>query len=210
MKTHKKLAALTVVAGMIAAPVYAQDLRTASEGVVACQSVEDTAERLACFEAAAQQLSTALALPEPQIVQAPAVAATSATPAVTSPIQQAESTTTATGEAPIQQASTEVREPPSRGSILPSWIPRVSFGSGEDAEKEPDEFATQLTRIQRNKLGRHFFTTAEGHVWRQIGIESIEAPSSLPADVILYQNITGGLRMKILETNRSYSILRIE
>ncbi len=204
MKSHEKLAILAIVAGAVSTPVFAQDLRSASENVVACQSVEDTAERLACFEAAAQQLSTALAVPPPQIVQAPP--ATSSAAAVSAPVQQA---TTSTG-APVQQASTETTEPPSNGSILPSWLPRVSFGTQRDVEQEPDEFETQLTRIQRNKLGRHFFTTAEGHVWRQMQIEDIKAPSTLPSNVILYKNWTGSIKIKILETNRSYSVLRVE
>lgn len=204
MKTHEKLAILTIVAGMASTPVYAQDLRSASESVVACQSVEDTAQRLACFEAAAQQLSTALAAPQPQIVQAPT--ATSSTTAVSAPVQQAATSTTA----PVQQASNETAQAPGNGSILPSWIPRVSFGNRGDVEKEPDEFETTLTRIQRNNLGRHFFTTAEGHVWRQIEISDIKPPRALPAEVVLHQNILGGIQIKILETDRSYGVARIQ
>jgi hypothetical protein len=208
MKTHKKLAVLTVIVGLASAPVLAQDLRSASERVVACQSVEDVDEKLACFEAAAQQLSTVLAAPAITTAQTPAETATSSVPAVTSPIQQA-ATTTSTA-APVQQAATETAQPPSNDSILPSWIPRVSFGNRRDVEKEPDEFATQLTRIQRNNLGRHFFTTAEGHVWRQVEVEDIKAPKSLPADVVLKQNLLGGIQIEILETNRSYGVARIE
>ncbi|MCR9077725.1 MAG: hypothetical protein NXH78_01375 [Hyphomonadaceae bacterium] len=175
---------------------------------MACQSVEDTAERLACFEAAAQQLSTALAIPQPQIVQAPTAA--SATGAVTAPVQQATTSTTTTATAPIQQAATETAEPPSNGSILPSWLPRVSFGTQRDVEQEPDEFETRLTRIQRNKLGRHFFTTAEGHVWRQIRVEDVIAPSTLPSNVILRKNWTGSIKLKIVETDRTYTVMRVE
>lgn len=204
MKSHEKLAILTIVAGAVSTPVFAQDLRSASENVVACQSVEDTAERLACFEAAAQQLSTALAVPPPQIVQAPT--ATSSTAAVSAPVQQAATSTTA----PVQQASNETAQAPGNGSILPSWIPRVSFGNRGDVEKEPDEFETTLTRIQRNNLGRHFFTTAEGHVWRQIEIADIKPPRALPAEVVLHQNILGGIQIKILETDRSYGVARIQ
>jgi|GEM_PF-2111073 len=234
MKTHQKLAILTALAGLSISPAIAQDLRSASQEVVACQSVEGTAERLACFEAAASQLSTVLAAPEPQIAEAPAAAPTPPAPiqqatvsapqvpaqpaqssvaAPQTPVAAATAAAPAADAAPVQQASTEVADSSDdlgRGSILPSWIPRVSFGRGDDVEKEPDEFATQLTRIQRNNLGRHFFTTAEGHVWRQIGIEKIKAPKSLPADVILKQNLLGGIEIEIVETNRSYSVARIE
>ena len=207
MKTHEKLAILAVMAGAVSSPVFAQDLRSASESVVACQSVEDTTERLSCFEAAAQQLSTVLAAPQPQIVQAPVAPAA---PTGAAPVQQAATSTATSAAEPIQQASAETAGPPESGSILPSWIPRVSFGSRDDADKEPDEFATQLTRIQRNNLGRHFFTTAEGHVWRQIGIDKIKAPKSLPADVVIYQNVLGGIQIKIVDTNRSYAVARVE
>ena len=218
MKTYEKLAILAVSAAVGTSPAIAQDLRAASEGVVACQSVEDTAERLACFETAAQQLSAALDVPEPQIVQAPAaVAPVPPANSAAAPIQQAAvsapaapATPGASAAAPVQQASADTADAPGGGSILPSWIPRVTFGSRDDADKEPDEFATQLTRIQRNNLGRHFFTTAEGHVWKQIGIEEIRAPKSLPADVVLHQNVLGGIRIKILETDRSYGVARIE
>lgn len=212
MKTFKKLAFITISAGLVAVPAMAQDLRSASEGVVACQSIEEATARLTCFETAAQALSTALAAPVPEIALAPAPIASVETGVVAPPSQTTSTDTqqATSAAAPIQQASTEATEAPSNGSLLPSWIPRVSFGSGKDAEKEPDEFSTQLTRIQRNNLGRHFFTTSEGHVWRQIGIEKIKAPKSLPADVILYQNVLGGIQIKIIETDRAYPVARIE
>lgn len=216
MKTHKKLAILAVLAGMVSTPVYAQDLRSASEGVVACQSVEDTAERLACFEAAAQQLSTALALPQPQIVQAPTAA--SATGAVTAPIQQATTSTTTTAAAPVQMASAETAPsaespptgPPKR-RLLPSWVPTVSLSiGGGDSVEEPDFFDTEITRIQRNKIGRHFFTTSDGQVWRQIQIEKIRAPATLPANATLRQTLSGSIRLEIEENGRSYPVNRVE
>lgn len=202
MKLLEKSACCAVLAFGLALPVLAQDMRSASEKVVACQEIPDSLERLACFEAAAAELSTILTAPvpapaviaEPSVVTAPAVAeAATDTPA------------------PIQQAAVDVdTESDVPRSSLPAWIPRITFGSDREVEKEPDEFKTTLTRIQRNKLGRHFFTTAEGHVWRQIQIEEIRAPKSLPADVILSQNIMGGLRLEILESKRSYGVLRVE
>ena len=119
--------------------------------------------------------------------------------------------TAETADAPIEQAAattTDTREAPR--SRLPSWLPRVTFGGDREVEKEPDEFETQVTRIRVNRIGRHFFTTAEGHVWRQKTPDEIRAPKTLPADVIIYQNITGGLRLKIVETNRSYPVRRVE
>lgn len=199
----KMLGKVTVSAMGIVAVIgsaAAQDMRTASENVVACQSVEEASARLDCFEKAATDLSAVLAAPAPEMAAAPVPAQQAAVPA-----------TAAATAAPaaVQQASTSTTENiPS--SSLPSWIPRITFGSGRDVEKEPDEFETKLTRIQANRIGRHFFTTADGHVWRQKKPEEIRAPKKLPADIILYQNITGGIRLKIVETNRSYAVQRVE
>ncbi|MEM9570208.1 MAG: hypothetical protein AAF996_02005 [Pseudomonadota bacterium] len=210
----KSAIAATLAVGLMA-PAMAQELRTASESVVACQTVEDALERLDCFEKAATELSAALAVPVP----APVVAEAAPTPTVpVAPTEQAAATaaptTVAATQAPaaVQQASAETatadREAPSRS--LPGWIPRISFGSDRDVEKEPDEFETTITRIQVNRLGRHFFTTAEGHVWKQRDIGKIRAPKNLPAEVILSQNIMGGIQLKIKETNRIYSVARVE
>jgi hypothetical protein len=164
MKLRAKLAICAFAGLSIVLPGLAQDMRTASEKVVACQTVTDPVERLACFEAAAAELSAVLEIP--------------------------------VAEAPVPSAPAAPRGTPA--PVVPA------------APVEPDEFAKQLTRIQVNRLGRHFFTTAEGHVWRQKSPEEIRAPKTLPADVVIYQNITGGLRLKIVETNRSYPVRRVE
>ncbi len=219
MNLLRKSALIALAISCATGLATAQDLRTASEQVVACQNIEDPAERLTCFETAATALSVAMQAPEPEIVAAPTVTAPAPTAEAT---QQAAITAPAPTTVPaattppapateIQQASADtVADPEIPRSRLPSWIPRVTFNRDRDVEKEPDEFQTTLTRIQRNRLGRHFFTTQEGHVWRQKSPEEIRAPKALPADVVLYQNITGGLRLKILETNRSYPVTRIE
>lgn len=200
MKMLGKVAVSAMGIVAVIGSAAAQDMRTASENVVACQSVEEASARLDCFEKAAADLSAALAAPAPEMAAASVPAQQAAVPA-----------TAAATAAPaaVQQASTSTTENiPS--SSLPSWIPRITFGSGRDVEKEPDEFETKLTRIQANRIGRHFFTTADGHVWRQKKPEEIRAPKKLPADIILYQNITGGIRLKIVETNRSYAVQRVE
>ena len=206
-----------IIAVALTTPALAQELRTASENVVACQSVEDALERLDCFEKAAAELSVALTAPAPAVIAAPSAP----TPSVAAaPIEQAATTGAATAPAamaatdtpaPVDQAATTTTpEDNIPRSTLPSWIPRVTFGRDRDVEKEPDEYATTITRIQVNRLGRHFFTTEEGHVWKQKKIEKIRAPKTLPAEAILYQNITGGILIKIKETNRSYRVDRVE
>lgn len=208
-----KSAIAATLAASLMAPAMAQELRTASESVVACQTVEDALERLDCFEKAADELSAALAVPAPVIAEA---APNPTVPAA--PVEQAVATSAptavATAQAPaaVQQASADAAtadsDAPTRS--LPGWIPRISFGRDREVEKEPDEFETTITRIQVNRLGRHFFTTAEGHVWKQRDIGKIRAPKTLPAEVILSQNIMGGIQLKIKETNRIYSVARVE
>ncbi|MEM7330294.1 MAG: hypothetical protein AAF437_16245 [Pseudomonadota bacterium] len=213
MKMLGKTAIVAIGFGILVSPVCAQELRSASENVVACQDVVDALERLDCFEKAAAELSLALAAPVPTQAAAP-VAANPSTPAA--PIEQAVVATnpaaaaSATQAPAVQQAAATTTEENIPQSRLPSWIPRVTFGSGRDVEKEPDEYDTTITRIQVNRLGRHFFTTSEGHVWKQKKIEKIRAPKNLPAEAILYQNITGGILIKIKETNRSYRVDRVE
>ncbi len=206
MKMLGKVAVSAMGIVAVIGSAAAQDMRTASENVVACQSVEEASARLDCFEKAAADLSAVLAAPAPEMAAAPEPVTAG------DPVQQAAvpaSAAATDAPAAVQQASTSTTENiPS--SSLPSWIPRITFGSGRDVEKEPDEFETKLTRIQANRIGRHFFTTADGHVWRQKKPEEIRAPKKLPADIILYQNITGGIRLKIVETNRSYAVQRVE
>lgn len=211
MKMLGKLTAGAIVFGLLVAPAGAQEMRAASEKVVACQDVEDALARLDCFEVAAAELSAALSAPVPEMV----VTAPTPSPSVpAAPTEQAAVTAPAavgTAPAAVQQASTEAPvEPNEPKSSLPSWIPRVTFGQDRDVEKEPDEYQTTITRIQVNRIGRHFFTTAEGHIWSQQEITEVRAPKTLPAEAILYQNIMGGLRIKIVETDRSYSVERVE
>ncbi|MEO0608099.1 MAG: hypothetical protein AAFY82_07690 [Pseudomonadota bacterium] len=219
----KPLLSISMAALIVSAPALAQDLRASSEKVVACQNVADSLERLACFEAAAMELSTVLTAPiaavAPEATPAPvpqpsAVADAAPSAGVEAPVlaetPSAPAPVPVATDAPVQQAAATATEAPiERGSLLPSWMPRLRLG-GDDAEADPDEFQTTMTRIQRNKIGRHFFTTEEGYVWRQLQIEPIRAPSSLPAEVILYQNVMGGIRLKIVETNRSYSVIQAD
>lgn len=203
MKMLGKVAVTVIGIGALIGSATAQDMRTASENVVACQTVEDALARLECFEQAAADLSAALALPAPAVVAAPAAPS----PAVAAaPIE--------TAAVAAEPAATIAPEPTAEENVkqssLPSWVPRITFGSGGDVEKEPDQYQTKLTRIQVNNIGRHFFTTSEGHVWRQKKVDDIRAPKTLPADITLSQNITGGIRLKIEETNRTYGVSRVK
>lgn len=218
MKLLGNSAGIAIAAVSLAIPALAQDMRTASENVVACQDVADAAERLACFESAASVLSSLLVAPVQETAKAPEAPVAT----ITAPVQQAAApaasqaeqalvAASATTDAPIQQAAADTpQEADAPRSGLPSWIPRITFGSDRDVEKEPDEYETQLTRIQVNRIGRHFFTTNDGLVLKQRKPGGIRAPKTLPADIVLYQNIAGGLQLKVVETNRIYSVTRVE
>ena len=213
MKSYKSLAVFAVMVAGTATPGFAQDLREASEDVVACQSIEDNLEKLTCFESAATALSVILSVPVATAETAPA-------PVQQATVQapQAPASAAAEGPAPVQMAATEAApaaaeqpEGPPRRRLLPSWVPTVSLsiGSGDSVE-EPDFFETEVTRIQRNKLGRHFFTTADGQVWRQIQIEAIRAPGALPAKATIRQTLSGSIRLEIEDNGRSYPVNRVE
>ncbi|MHA7900822.1 MAG: hypothetical protein ACX94B_13240 [Henriciella sp.] len=212
-----KCAGVVALLGCAMLPAVAQDMRSASEKVVACQNVADASERLACFESAAVELSALLAIPvaETPLAPTPTEAGVQTPSAAETQLVQQATTVPApapdAGQAPIQQAAVatqaESEDPDSR---LPSWIPRITFGEQKDVVREPDQFETKLTRIQRNDLGRHFFTTAEGHVWKQYSIDRIKAPSKLPTEVVLDKNMVGGIRITILETNERIRVTRIE
>jgi len=114
-------------------------------------------------------------------------------------------------EAPIQTAEADVPDEFGKRRLLPSWVPTVSLNiGGKDQEKEPDFFETTVTRIQRNKIGRHFFTTADGQVWKQFQIKEVRAPKRLPAKAVIRQTISGSIRLEIEENGRSYPVVRVE
>lgn len=210
----------------------ADDLVSASEAVLECRSVQDSTAKLACFETAANAIDAILQRRETsaKIAQAPTKPDVSSAPLSTAP------NTESTESSPLQTASIEpprAAEPRSTPSnevqtspnatepveadtlpnrrLLPSWVPTVSLKfKDKDAVEEPDFFDTEITRIQRNKLGRHFFTTSDGQVWRQVRIEEIRAPSRLPAPAVIRQTLSGAIRIEISETDRSYNVYRVE
>ncbi|MEO1323824.1 MAG: hypothetical protein AAFV59_12535 [Pseudomonadota bacterium] len=226
MKLLRNLTLVGLGLGVCAGAASAQELRTASENVVACQSVVDALERLDCFEKAADELSAALTVPPlaQESIAAPSVPAAAPTQqaaAETALVAAATETaaapvTPAAAPTPVQQAAataaatTDAAEDATQRSVLPGWIPRVTFRNNRDVEKEPDQYETEITRIQVNRIGRHFFTMSDGLVWKMKDIEEIRAPSSLPADAIIRQNIMGGILLKIVDTNVTYAVERVE
>ena len=157
---------------------------------IACTSISDSVERLSCFDTAAAGLVD-------NVFEA----------AATAP-EVGQQTTSA--EAPSTAAESNMAA--ARGGVLPSWFPRVSRSarSEQEAVDEPDSYVTKVVEIERNNIGRYFFTTEEGFVWRQLEIRRIRVPQSLPTDVEIRQGAMGSTRLKLLETGRSYTVRRVE
>ena len=199
-------AGLSVIIITASGTALAQDSLTASERFLACQSIEDSAEKLACFEEAAAAMSAEMATPaapEPEstIAEAPAVEAVKPV-ASAAPTQAPEP-----AKVPVATEPEAPTEPKER-RLLPSWIPSVTL-RGEKSKSEPDEITISITRIQRNNVGRHFFTTSDGIVWEQIQVEAIKAPKALPANATLKRMLSGSLRLGFLGTSRTYAVRRI-
>jgi len=204
-----RFAAVSVLAAASFGAAIAQDVRSASEGVVACQSLTDPMEKLACYEAAAAQVEQALAEPAQAPVAAPPAPAETAAVATVAPAASEPQPVQVASAAPAEEAP----ETAEKRRILPSWIPSVSlnFGSGEDRVKEPNEFTVSVTRIQRNRVGRHFFTTSDGHVWKQVEAEDIVALTKLPAGAEIRKAFAGAIRIHFDEDPKhGYGIVRVE
>ena len=185
-------------------PAQAEDLESASKALVECQKIKEATERFACLESATAEISRALNEAEAESANQNAATPTDAEIAVaSSAIPQP-----AAPEA-VDQTDAADQEFGNR-RLLPSWIPTISIGRPDAQDKEPDRFDITVTRIQRNKIGRHFFTTSDGQVWRQIQIDEIRAPKSLPAPAQLKRTPSGAIRIEVNGTGRSYNVNRIE
>jgi hypothetical protein len=193
---------------VISATAQETELNTAAERTAACLKVEDAGERLACFEEAAQGLSSALETqtpaaplpPQPTGTPAAEVTANSASAADASQQQSAEGATTE-GELPEWAAAPEPKPAPAPrataesdagDSDLPIWA-RV-FSREDDADK-PDAINVSVVRILRNNAGRHFFIMADGQEWEQTMADPVRPPSSLPAEATIEEALIGNPRL---------------
>ncbi|MAV50661.1 MAG: hypothetical protein CME93_06845 [Hyphomonadaceae bacterium] len=167
---------------------------------IACKSVIDPGERLACFDAAA----AGLVADDLQTVPA-----TSADNFQAAPATSGSSQTMASNAAPSNTGGNAAE---ANGGLLPSWFPRArnNAPSSQSAVDEPDRYVTKVVEIERNNIGRYFFTTEEGFVWRQLELRPIRVPRTLPTEVEIRQGALGSTRLKLLATGRSYSVSRVE
>lgn len=203
-----KPAFIAAVGVFLVSSASAEDVRDASKSVVACQSIADPMEKLACFEAAAEAVSQALA--EPQAAAPVAEGNSAAATALVEQANQASAEPVAPAPQAQSVASVETPETEER-RLLPSWIPSISLNRDSKREARSDTFDIAVTRIQRNNVGRHYFTTADGQVWRQVEVKDVDPPSTLPAPAQLKRGAIGSIRLVFEEHPRDiYKVVRVE
>lgn len=199
---QNRLLALAALSIAVLLPVQAQeqDLNSAAARTAACLSIEDAAERLACFEAAARSLSDAL---DGEVDAAGSsssadASAPTANVAETAPGADVTSEAASSGDgqntasmpdwaaappAPEPEAPAEAEE-----DSTPIWA-RVF--KREDNSDQVDEISVSIVRILRNNAGRHFFITADGQEWEQTFPGGVRPPSSLPAAATIKESLVG-------------------
>ena len=201
------VAVLGLIAVGLTPGASADDLRSAATKVSDCRSIEDDAARLTCLDAAALALSLALDA-DAVVAPAPAPAPVAEAPKepkwarAPKPKKEKAKQAAVAAPAPVDEAI------PEKERNVPIWA-RV-FGPG-DEEEVIDVYEVTVTRITRNNLGRHFFYTSEGQVWRQTVVEPVKAPKSLPADVVIENKMMGAPSLKFVDGPRGgYRVRRVE
>ena len=196
--------------GMIAiglAPgAKADDLRAAASKVSDCRLIEDDAARLVCLDAAALALSLAL---DAGAVAAPATPEPAPAPVAEAPKEPKWAQAPEPKNKPVKKAAVapdnEIETDAEKS--VPFWA-RV-FTPGDDDEEAV--YKVTITRITRNNLGRHFFYTSEGQVWRQTVVEPVKPPKSLPAEAKIAQEMMGAPSLRFEAGPKGdYRVRRIE
>lgn len=197
------LAALSVAVFL---PVQAQeqDLNSAAARTAACLSIEDAAERLACFEAAARSLSDAL---DGEAATAGSSSSADA-PAPTANVAEAAPGADVTSEAASSGDGQSKASVPDWAAAPPAPEPEAPAEAEEDStpiwarvfkrddtSDQVDEISVSIVRILRNNAGRHFFITEDGQEWEQTMVMKVRPPSSLPAQATIESALVGSPRL---------------
>ena len=201
---QNRFLALAALSLAVLLPVQAQeqDLNSAAERTAACLSIEDAAERLACFEAAARSLTDALdgeaamagssassdASGPAANVAAAAPGANATREAVNSGDGQNTASVPDWAAAPPAPEPEVPSEPEAEDDSTPIWA-RV-FKRDETSGAD-DSINVSVVRILRNNAGRHFFITADGQEWEQTMAATVRPPSSLPAAATIKESLVG-------------------
>lgn len=194
----------------------AQTQDSAIQAILACQAIEDNAERLKCLDEASKKLAgETAAAPE-----APETVPTAPTPVPTTPQPdnaaaaeraelEAERAALAAERAAIEAERAELAEAQKaeeEEERIPVWARlRQTLTADEDI---PNEFEVSVTRITRNNIGRHFFYTDDGYVWEQVELEEFRPPRGLPAAARIKRGALGSQRIVFDDRNASTTRVR--
>lgn len=188
---------------MPATDANADDLKKAANDLTQCRNLSDSEVRLACFDAAVDKLADALeraALPDHDsaVRRSPSVEEETASP------------TTGESKSTREDSPRPQKEQANESdSALPGWAAAPSKSESSDRD-DPDSFEATIVRITRNNVGRHWFYTEDGAVWKQTQIEEIRPPKSLPAIAEFKEKLTGNPVIKFDVSNRAYRVRRVK
>lgn len=203
----------------------ADEVRTEAERLLECRELADAEAKLACYEATANALDDALeALESDEVANAKAdeIDRQEALAAEASAVAEAEARAAQAeerarlaearaAEVEAQQAAAEAQQSEvAQEARLPMWA-RVFPRDSADRPKDPKVLPITVTKIQRNSMGRHFFETSDGQLWRQNSPEEIRPPKSLPAAANVSRTLAGAKWLKF-ETGggRATQVRRVE
>jgi len=186
--------------------VHADDLRSAAGKAVECRSITDPLERLACLDAAAEDLSSNLEnIPEP----APSA---NEDVAIATPVLPEEPKTPTWAQAPeseaadVAETSNAVNEAEEKRPLWARIVPR-----GKDETRADRMIDITIVRITRNNIGRYFFHTQKDGVWRQTTPVELLPPDFLPAAATITRSAIGSPRLRFVDPDRrAYRVRRVE
>lgn len=189
-----------MVAGLaFSAQAQSPGVDAAMKEVLACQQIEDSAERLACLDYRLIQLEKAQALAEmkgeeaaPETVSTP-VATVAETPRSSPSVSQ--------------PAKVAVTEPD-----VPSWAAapeQVTKVEEKRREKEPNEFEITIVRVSKGTYDR--FYTDDGQIWEQLLSEDrVEYPETIPFVATVKKKAWGKPVIQFPNLKRTYKVKRIK
>jgi len=192
MKSELNLVRLVrVTFGLIIAVVCTASFAADAEGLQACQSIEDDAARLACFDAALAPNSAPVvdaAPPEP--VTSEQTAPEPAPPA---------DTVARTAEAPPAAAPAPAVEPVAQTSVLSDDIGRETVSN---VDRDKLAVRGKLNRCDRGRSGKYVFYFDSGQIWRQMSSGRVtwnecDFEVTIGKDVFGYTMVRDGEKRKV-------------
>lgn len=190
MKKELVIAALSSCIGSVALAADPAGSPQVPEGLLACSNIQDTAERVRCYDAQVAAMkkarngaatgaaaSSAVPAPAPGPTAAPTrPAAVPALPAARAPAKAKEAND---GSEAATTGGSAAPDSARRGAAQPSTAPARSaaqFGEEElpatqrpKPRREHDTLSSSITGVTKGPPGIYYFSLANGQVWRAEG-----------------------------------------